>query len=398
MPETLVTRTLAEGLRPLGAASQRNPALITEALRVHLSAAHVLLFCEPSPTPDGVATDWYAQCAGVVRQLDSLDEQEASAVRSRLGELIGDILALAERLEAAGGQSDRRLAQALRHVVEVPASDAIWLVGDQPVLVNWGYMRDVEQAPRGIIRRFIPPRPSPPRPHPCGPVGDMTPHPRRQRSAADVVWWLGWLFLAGLVFLVFWLLVAPCALVLPGAGSIGGCPPAPSTVLAGERRILDTLENRVALLERELALLRGSCRERPGDVTGMVAEEGGALGTVNLILSWQGRADLDLSVTCPGGAVINYRNKQACGGELDVDANAGSAMGMPVENIVFDSMPGDGRYAIEVDLFSHRTDDPGVPKHFALTVIVDGEETVHNGTVDGDNRRWRTEVAIGGER
>ena len=397
MPETLVTRTFAEGLRPLGTASQRNPALITETLRAHLTPAHILLFCEPSPTPDGVATDWYAQCGGAVRQLDSLDEGEASAVRSRLGELVGDILALADRLETAGGQSDRRLAEALRNVVEVPASDAVWLVGDQPVLVTWGYTRDIDKAPRGIIRQFIPARPPSPPPPPSGTVEGMTVGPGRKGLQADVLWWLGWLLLAGLLFLVFWLLIAPCAVVLPGLAPVGSCPPAPSRALAEERDILDTLENRVAMLERELALLDGSCREEPEEVTDTVLEEGGALGVVNIILSWQGSADLDLSVSCPDGGLIDYRNKQGCGGELDVDANAQSMMPMPVENIVFEGMPSAGSYPIEVHLYNHRSDDPDAPKHFTLTVIIDGEETVHNSTVDGDNRRWRTDVAIGGE-
>ncbi len=397
MPETLVTRTFAEGLRPLGAASQRNPALITETLRTHLTPAHVLLFCEPSPTPDGVATDWYAQCVGAVRQLDSLNEEEASVVRSRLGELVGDILALADRLEAAGGQSDQRLAEALRNVVEVPASDAIWLIGDQPVLVNWGYTRDIDKAPRGIIRRYIPARPPPPPPPPTGAVGDVAVASERRGSAADVLWWLGWLLLAGLVFLVFWLLVAPCAVVLPGLEPMGRCPPGPSMELAEEREILDTLENRVAMLERELTLLDGNCRGEPEGVTDTVLEEGGVLGAVNVILSWQGSADLDLSVGCPGGGVISYQRKQACGGELDVDANVGSTMPVPVENIVFEDMPAAGTYPVQVHLFSPRNDDPDEPKHFTLTVIIDGEETVHNGSVDSDNEWWRTDVAIGGE-
>ncbi len=397
MPETLVTRTLAEGLRPLGTASQRNPALITETLRAHLTPAHVLLFCEPSPTPDGVATDWYAQCSGAVRQLDSLDDEEASAVRSRLGELVGDILALADRLETAGSQSDQRLAEALRNVVEVPASDAIWLIGDQPVLVTWGHTRDIDKAPRGIIRRFIPARPPPSPPSPSEAVGNVAAAPDRQGSATDVLWWLGWLLLAGLVFLVFWLLVAPCAVVLPGLAPIGSCPPASSMAIVEERDILDTLENRVAMLERELALLDGDCREEPRDATDTVLEEGGALGAVNVILSWQGSADLDLSLSCPGGGEINLGNMQACGGVLDIDANVSSTLPAPVENIVFEDMPGTGTYPVEVHLYSYRNDDRGAPKHFTLTVIIDGEETVHNGTVDGDNAWWRTDVVIGGE-
>ena len=258
MSETLIARTFAEGLRPLGAAAQRNHALITDAVAARLSPAHALLFCEPVTTPDGVATDWYAQARGVVRRLDELGSQEGEAARRRLGELVGDILSIADEIEVGGSETDRRLAEALRNAAEVPDGNAIWLVGDQPVLVTWAHSRDIDKAPRGIIRTFIPAKPPPPPPpRPAGePVIIETREPLTFRG---VLWWFGWLVLAVLVFWVFWLLVAPCALRGPGFLAIDACPSSLASEIRVETDQRAALEDRVAMLERDLARTGRAC-------------------------------------------------------------------------------------------------------------------------------------------
>ena len=256
MSETLIARTYAEGLRPLGAAAQRNHALITDAVAARLSPAHALLFCEPVTTPDGVATDWYAQASGVVRRLDELGSQEGEAARRRLGELVGDILSIADEFEAGGTEADRRLAEALRNAAEVPDGTAIWLVGDQPVLVTWAHSRDIDKAPRGIIRTFIPAKPPPPSQPAPQPVIVETREPLTFR---DVLWWFGWLVLAALVFWAFWLLVAPCALRGPGFLAIDACPSSLASEIRAETDRQAALDDRVAMLERDLARTGRAC-------------------------------------------------------------------------------------------------------------------------------------------
>ena len=401
MSETLIARTYAEGLRPLGAAAQRNHALITDAVAARLSPAHTLLFCEPVTTPDGVATDWYAQASGAVRRLDELGSQEGEAARRRLGELIGDILSIADEFEAGGTETDRRLAEALRNAAEVPDGTAIWLVGEQPVLVTWAHSRDIDKAPRGIIRTFIPVKPPlPPPPRPASePVIVETHEPLTFR---DVLWWFGWLVLAVLVFWVFWLLVAPCALRGPGFLAFDACPTSLASEIRAETDRQAALDDRVAMLERDLARTSRACEpeqvpeEEPAGVVETVMEEGGEIGAVNVILSWQGRADLDLWVECPSGMTITHANRQACGGELDIDANAGPVMDSPVENIVFAEAPESGSYRVTVDLYSLKDETPESVIRFTVVVIIDGEETVHNGSLDMDNRRWFTDFEIGG--
>ena len=398
MTETLIARTFAEGLRPLGAAAQRNHALITDAVASRLSPAHTLLFCEPVTTPDGVATDWYAQTSGAVRRLDELGTEEGEAARRRLGELVGDILALADEFEAGRSEADRRLADALRNAAEVPGGSAIWLIGNQPALVTWAHSRDIDKAPRGIIRAFIPAKPLPPRLA----VGPVIVETREPLAFPDVLWWFGWLVLAVLVFWVFWLLVAPCALRGPGFLTIDACPASLASEIRAETDRRTALEDRVAMLERDLARTGRACgpepspQEEPDSVVETVMEEGGEIGAVNVILSWQGTADLDLWVECPSDMTISYLDRHACGGELDIDANSGSVMDSPVENIVFAEAPESGSYRVTVNLYSLKDEAPDSVIPFTVIIIIDGEETVHNGSLDVDNTRWFTDFEIGG--
>ncbi len=381
MAETLITRTFAEGLQPLGAAAQRNHALITDRVAARFSSRHALLFCEPVTTRDGVATDWYAGTTGTVRRLDDLGDDEAGPAQQRLGELVADIVALANECEAAG---DGRLAEALRNAVEVPASDAVWLIGDQPILVTWAHSRDVDKAPRGVLRRFLPPVPPPP-PEPAA---------RRIRepvTARDVLWWLGWLVLGVLVFWGFWLLVQPCGLRLPGMPNLDMCPPSLASVIEVEKDRRASLADRVARLERDLA---ATCAPwRPRDVIEDVLAEGGAVGAVNVILSWEGPTDLDLHIHCPSGARVGLGMQVACGAHWDVDHIGAPAGRSQVENTVFADMPAPGKYRVRVHNFDG---EGGTDIPFTLSIIIDGDETVHSGTSAGHHDEWWTEFEIGG--
>jgi hypothetical protein len=65
--------------------------------------------------------------------------------------------------------------------------------------------------------------------------------------------------------------------------------------------------------------------------------QGAQSGKLQVILAWDDRNDLDLHVVCPDGLDINYIQRQACGGTLDVDAN-GDLRSLPpaaVENVYF---------------------------------------------------------------
>ena len=77
---------------------------------------------------------------------------------------------------------------------------------------------------------------------------------------------------------------------------------------------------------------------------------------------------------------------------LDIDANFRSRMSRPVENIVFAESPAPGRYTVEVKFHDQKDDTDRTRFPFTVTIIVDGRETAHDGTVEttGNRRRWST--------
>lgn len=100
-------------------------------------------------------------------------------------------------------------------------------------------------------------------------------------------------------------------------------------------------------------------------------------GELRASLEWFNYDDLDLHVTEPSGNIISFRSRRSpTGGELDVDANAGSGKTRePVENIVwpFGANPKAGKYRVEVHQFSLREyENPG------FNLQIEAQGTVFN--------------------
>ena len=78
-------------------------------------------------------------------------------------------------------------------------------------------------------------------------------------------------------------------------------------------------------------------------------------GDIQVTLSWDTDADVDLHVVAPGGEEIYYgRRQSSTGGELDLDSNAGCrADGVRNENITWPvGRAPRGRYTVRVDYWS----------------------------------------------
>lgn len=424
MSSALLVTTSSEGLQPLGSAAQRSFELISNTVRDQLGPEHAALFGEPVATEHGDRIDWYAPMAGKPVPLPELDAAEQQQLRDTLGQRIADIKARADQLGDSAAASDQRLSEALSNAIEVPDQAMIYGVRDadgalHPVLVHWAWVRDEHSAVRGILTGMVP-RPKPPQPAPVVPVVRSSFISRLPSG----LWWalivLGWLLLATLLGMILYLLVAPCGL---NRGRLVFCPTdAPELHAAlGEAQVT---EDRIIRLQHELALADRECQpsipiapfiplpEAPStpaaptddqdqtkteadraDVDRRIADRGAARGELNFALEWASTDDVDLYVTCPTGETISYRNRNACGGRYDLDANVApsTAIGDPVENIVFTEVT-PGLYKVRAHLRGDRT---GGEKTVTLHVLrKDGPSQSYTGTLGPTLREWVTNISI----
>ena len=101
MNGTLITTTPRGDMHPLavqGILALDRHAQLTALLRSRLGERYALLFAEPVFDPDRGVVDWYTPANARPVHLASLDDATRDAVRERLGDMAGEIRALAENL------------------------------------------------------------------------------------------------------------------------------------------------------------------------------------------------------------------------------------------------------------------------------------------------------------
>jgi hypothetical protein len=104
-------------------------------------------------------------------------------------------------------------------------------------------------------------------------------------------------------------------------------------------------------------------------------------GVVQVSVSWNTNADVDLYVVEPGGEEIYYGHRtSATGGELDLDSNVGCAAGPQNENITWTDTAPSGSYAVRVNYFSDCTH---ASTNYVVTVRRDGQQPqTYTGTLN----------------
>lgn len=414
MFEALLATTSSEGLRALGQREQRSYELITDAVRSKFGPRHAALFGEFVATAHGDHYDWYSPVAGKARRLDTLGPAELQAARQVLEHLSSDIAGEAERLRNNRSLDDLRLGEALANALRVPDDSYVYVIetsdGPQPVLVNWAWVSDEQSAVRGVLTGTAnrPKAASSPAVASAVPTGGAAAGvaqaeadtQQRPRSLAWL-WWLiglGWLLLAILLTIIVLLLVRPCALNF--GPWFGNCPASMEQASPEAARFAE-LQSQIASIERQIAEadracqpalpLDGTAEEAVSAIDPELAERmersGATRGELTFTLVWDTVADLDLHVTCPQGAKIWYRQRNACNGYLDVDSNAGGGRADPIENVYFET-PDAGTYDIMIDLYAVQGSTP--TQDFRLT-IQDGDETqTMNGTLSPGATQWST--------
>lgn len=100
-------------------------------------------------------------------------------------------------------------------------------------------------------------------------------------------------------------------------------------------------------------------------------------GTLQVSLTWNTTADLDLWMDEPDGNRIIYFNKVSAttGGELDVD----DINGFGPENIFYDEAPPSGTYTVKVDHFSGAS-----PTNYNVTITNNGVTQSYSGSISSN--------------
>lgn len=355
------------GLVPLGGAGDRAYGRLVGALAARFpDHRYAAILAEPEPFEDGSAVNWHVPGYVKAVPLAELPEERARVVHNTLLEISGNIRAYADELDKAkGSPTDRSLADGLRNAMCVPGPEYIYAVGNQPVLVAWAYSRDAHPPLEIGIVRQIPdtgvarpePRPvaSPPAPAPTlAPLLASAPAIAIHRPFP---WhWLLWLLFALVVGTILWLLLTACALNVGNSWYPGlrWCGSSPTIVNDDANRIaelqglIDNLEGQTPPPPRvcvaPVEARREPVRPPQDDVTARDIEKrreeaNARSGDLQISLGWNGTADLDLHVICPGGEKISYDHKSACGGVLQIDMNAGGNRSeTPIEDVIFPSI------------------------------------------------------------
>ena len=285
MADHFITSTNLRGLRALGLQGERVSAAyaqITALLGARLSPEHAALFAEPQPSRDDLV-DWYSTVEGSVTPLVLLAGPDREEAEDRIGNLVADIEALAAELVESGRDEEVLLGRMLRLAIHLPSADRIYLVGDQPVAVCWGYIE--ESASEGtpsplvaFIRTESPPPTAPPPP----PAAVAQPVAVQAAPVRTVGWqWL--LLFAGLVVaavLAAWLLrdigrdtqvaAAPAPPVEPAAPP--GPPPRQEELLEAIGQARD-LRVWLAGLEHQLAERKAACEPEELIIPAVVIED-----------------------------------------------------------------------------------------------------------------------------
>lgn len=107
-------------------------------------------------------------------------------------------------------------------------------------------------------------------------------------------------------------------------------------------------------------------------------------GDIQFTLRWDSNADLDLAVTDPSGAKVDFGTETVpSGGALDVDANAAcSTQDPPVENVFWPTGAAPaGTYTVEITYFSECEGGSG-SQNFELTAVIAGTPQTQAGTLN----------------
>ena len=276
--ETTLIVTTRSGVRPLGVRGEplhNSAPQLRRVVRRRLGDGAADLLADPQLHEDGKAIDWYAGWPGAVQPLSALDAARREAVLAEVGSTLADIRRLGDALATAGPREDTGLVGlSLQLAARAPADSFVFMVGDRPVIVCWGYEKE---AAAGLLPAALP---QPPLPGPAAhravleapipaavpmlrpPPGTTIPWARTLLAALPLL-----LLLLGSAWLLRGCLPADPALSLATREG-PDAPPAPEPAPDPKPALKASFSNeesRGRMLKTELALIEAELKKRIAD-------------------------------------------------------------------------------------------------------------------------------------
>jgi hypothetical protein len=277
---TTLVRTTLTGVRPLGVRGEPLHATheqIRGVIRRRLGERHARLLAEPQPDDVGRRIDWYSDVAGGVAPLSSLPEAARAETLAQVDTLIADIAALGAQLQQAPSADARITGRALELACRRPSDDYVFMVGEQPVVVCWGYEPDAAGALLPAALPATTPAVATPLSSPA-PIlaAPLPPSAMPVAVAAAPFAWLGWLLASALAvvlalstaYVLRQFLPAPADVAvtqLPPPPAPPAPPPPPNpliglqTALGDAQAEADKLRATLASLRDQFAAKRAAC-------------------------------------------------------------------------------------------------------------------------------------------
>ncbi len=158
---TLVVTTQS-GVRPLGVRGEplhNSAPQLRRVVRRRLGDAAADLLADPQPHENGKAIDWHAGWTGVVQPLSGLDPARRDAVLAEVERTLAEIRRLGDALASAGPREDMGVVGlSLKLAARAPSPSFVFLVGERPVIVAWGYEQEAATALLPLAVAQIPQR------------------------------------------------------------------------------------------------------------------------------------------------------------------------------------------------------------------------------------------------
>jgi outer membrane biosynthesis protein TonB len=129
-----LSRTTADAATPIQVAGAPAIAAAT-ALQEHIARSVPQLagfLADPAIAEDRTTIDWYATISGTAIPLQSLQGGDRTAAEERLQLRLGQLRSL------AAATTDPRLKALLEAAANYPGPDSVFVVGQEPVLTQWG--------------------------------------------------------------------------------------------------------------------------------------------------------------------------------------------------------------------------------------------------------------------